>query len=108
MTHSLISNMAAVSETLLASLLVLFIGVSGFPLDKEAKQSRSCGYEVSFVCICSLSYLLKLVNGALAQVFYDLRSPLLPLLQSFSLLNFCFLGLLFGSKKIKETLHKSV
>ncbi|XP_003972325.3 lysosomal alpha-mannosidase isoform X1 [Takifugu rubripes] len=45
MTCSLVSNMAAVSETLLASLLVLSISVSGFPLDKEAKQSRSCGYE---------------------------------------------------------------
>lgn len=76
--------MAAVSETLLASLLVLCIGVSGFRLNKAAKQSPSCGYEVSFVCICSLGYLLKLVNGALAQVFCDLRSMLLPLLQSFS------------------------
>lgn len=89
MARSLISNMAAVSETLLASLLVLCIGVSCFPLDKEAKQSRSCGYEVSFVCICSLSYLLNLVNGTLAQVFCDLRS-LLPLLQSFPLVEFLF------------------
>lgn len=63
MTRSLISNMAAVSETLLASVLVFCIGVSGVPLDKEAKQSRSCGYEVNFVFICSVRYLLKLVNG---------------------------------------------
>lgn len=85
--------MAAVSETLLASLLVLSIRVSGFPLDKEAKQSRSCGYEVSFVCICSLSYLLKLVNGALAQVFCDLRSLLycdLPFTTKFHLVEFLF------------------
>lgn len=51
MTRALISNMAAV----LGKLLVLFSGISGLPLGHEAKQARSCGYEVSFVRICALS-----------------------------------------------------
>lgn len=52
-TRAQLSNMAAVSGTLLASFLVLFSGISGLPLGQEAKRARSCGYEVSFVCALS-------------------------------------------------------
>lgn len=85
MTRSRISNMAAVSETLLASLLVLSVGVSGFPLGQEGRQALSCGYEVSFVRICSLSDSLKPVNGALAQVI-----PVVTFTTKFQLVQFLF------------------
>lgn len=50
------SNMAAMFGTLLAACLLLFSGVSGFPLGQETEQARSCGYEVRFVLFYTLIY----------------------------------------------------
>lgn len=56
MTRLEISNMAAMFGTLLAACLLLFSGVSGFPLGQETEQARSCGYEVRFVLFYTLIY----------------------------------------------------
>lgn len=65
MTRRVISNMAAMFGTLLAACLLLFSGVSGFPLGQETQQARSCGYEVRFVPFCTLIYLIQLVYADL-------------------------------------------
>lgn len=54
MTRLEISGMAAMFGTLLAACLLLFSGVSGFPLGQETEQARSCGYEVRFALFYTL------------------------------------------------------
>lgn len=68
MTRPVISNMAAMCRTLLAAFLVLFSGVSGFPLGQETEQARSCGYEVRFLLICTPIHLSKPVYADLASL----------------------------------------
>lgn len=63
MTRHVISNMAGMFRTLFAALLVLFSGVSGFPLGQETEQARRCGYQVRFVLIRTYSFIEAGLRG---------------------------------------------